>query len=227
MNHLRKMMQLSEEGLLLVVDKPAGWTSFDVVARVRRLASVRKVGHAGTLDPFATGVLLLLLGKMTRQQDRLMAGEKEYLLTARLGRTADSHDVTGKLTGTSTLAGVEQQSIEAALEQFRGVIQQVPPMHSALKVNGQRLYKLAHKGKSIERKPRQVEINRLQLRSWQPPRLELEVTCGKGTYIRSLVRDLGRALGCGAFVETLVRTRVGEYRIADALTLDELEQKLK
>ncbi len=220
-------MQLSEEGLLLVVDKPAGWTSFDVVARVRRLASVRKVGHAGTLDPFATGVLLVLLGKMTRQQDRLMDGEKEYRLTARLGRTTDSHDITGKLTGTSTLAGVNQKSIEAALEQFRGVIQQVPPMHSALKVNGQRLYKLAHKGKSITREPRQVEVRRLHLVNWQPPGLELEVTCSKGTYIRSLARDLGRVLGCGAFVETLVRTRVGEYRLAEAMSLDELEKKLK
>ncbi len=224
---LRRMMNLPEEGLLLVVDKPAGWTSFDVVARVRRLTGIRKVGHAGTLDPFATGVLLLLLGKMTRRQDHLMAGEKEYRLRALLGRTTDSHDITGRLTGSSTLGGIDRSQIETALLHFRGSIEQVPPMFSAIKIDGKRLYKLARQGRQVQRTPRQVEISRLELTGWQDSRLELEVTCSKGTYIRSLIRDLGRSLGCGALVETLQRTRVGEYRLEEALTLNELEQRLK
>ncbi len=220
-------MKLPEGGQLLVVDKPAGWTSFDVVAKVRRLTGVRKVGHAGTLDPFATGVLLILLGAMTKRQDELMTGEKEYRLTARLGRTSDSHDVTGRLTGSCGLTGIDRAAIAAVLPEFQGTIQQVPPMHSALKIGGKRLYKLARQGRRVERQPRTVQISELELVAWRSPWLELRVACGKGTYIRSLVRDLGRRLGCGALVQSLQRTRVGDYRLETAVTPAELERKLK
>lgn len=212
-------------GALLLIDKPDGPTSFGVVARVRRLAGVKKVGHAGTLDPFATGLLLVLVGKATRLQDGFLGADKRYLARLRLGATSDSHDRTGKVVECDGPLP-DRAAVEAALVAFRGEIEQIPPMHSAIKIGGRRLYKAARRGETVERPPRSVRVDRLDLLACEGPFVDLDIACSKGTYVRSLARDLGEALGCGALVEELRRTASGEHRVEDAITLAELERRL-
>ncbi len=206
----------------LVIDKPAGWTSFDVVARARRLLGVRKIGHAGTLDPAATGVLPRAVGHATRVLEYLTEADKTYLADITFGVETDSHDRDGVVTAVRDASSLTREQVELALSGFRGPILQVPPMHAAIKVEGRRLYELARRGEVIERAPRPVVINALVLEAWEPPVATLLVDCSKGTYIRALARDLGAVTGVGAHLSRLVRTRSGPFTLDDAISLEAL-----
>ncbi len=203
--------------------KPVEWTSFDVVRKVRSVAKVRKVGHAGTLDPFAEGVLVLCLGKATKRVSQLMDLDKEYLARAKLGVTTDTLDPSGVVTDTAPVPVLTHSDIVEILDRFVGTIEQVPPMFSALKVNGIRLYQLARAGKTVPRDSREVRIYGIELVAWYPPdELELKVTCGKGTYIRTLAADLAQALDTVGYLTALTRTRVGPYGRADTIKMEQL-----
>ena len=209
------------------IDKPAGWTSHDVVARVRRLAGQKRVGHAGTLDPIATGVLPVVLGTATRLVEYLADADKAYRATVVLGATTDTYDREGTLTPSANTSMPSLQEVETALQQFRGEIEQLPPMHSAIKIGGKKLYELARQGIEVERQPRKVTISNLVLEEYKPPTLQIFVECSKGTYIRSLAHDLGTALGRGAYLEALIRTRHGPFTLEGATTLEGLEAAFK
>lgn len=209
---------------ILNVDKPPGMTSHDVVDAVRRLAGQRKVGHAGTLDPMATGVLLLCLGQATRLSEYLMAGRKRYRATVVVGVETDTYDAEGEVVSTGGRIEFSRQEIESALAGFQGHIEQVPPMYSALKQGGQSLHRLARQGRVVERHPRPVEIDEIRLLDWTPPALILEVDCSPGTYIRSLAHDLGQRLGAGAHLACLVRLRSGRFILEEAASLERLEE---
>ncbi|UCH10306.1 MAG: tRNA pseudouridine(55) synthase TruB [Fidelibacterota bacterium] len=203
--------------------KPKDWTSFDVVKKIRSATGIRKVGHAGTLDPFAEGILLICLGAATKRSSQLMALEKEYIATVKLGSTTDTLDPTGDISASAPVPDLTQDEITPVLTRFTGTVRQIPPMFSALKVDGTRLYKLARAGKSIPRKPRLVQIHTIRLLDWRPPdELEIQVTCGKGTYIRSLAADVAQDLQTVGYVIRLTRTRVGAYGPEDALRLEQL-----
>jgi tRNA pseudouridine55 synthase len=208
----------------LVIDKPAGWTSFDVVARARRLLGEKKVGHAGTLDPAATGVLPLAVGSATKTLEYLANASKTYLADVTFGVETDSHDIDGRVTAVRDASALTRDRLEVILGGFRGDLLQIPPMHSAIKIQGQRLYDLARRGEEIERAPRPVTINRLELVAWEPPVATLWVDSSKGTYIRSLARDIGEAAGTGAFMSNLVRYRTGPFHLCEALTMQELAE---
>lgn len=208
---------------LLLVDKPAGMTSHDVVRRVRRIYQTRKVGHAGTLDPLATGVLPIAVNDGTKLLQFLLVEEKSYRATCRLGVTTDSLDADGQVVRERPVPPLEQTAIAAVCRDFLGEIEQVPPMHSAIKQNGQPLYKLAHQGKTVARQARSVRIDRLEIVAWEAPLLTLEIACGKGTYVRSLVADIGERLGCGAHVTSLRRLSCGDFKLAECYRLEQLE----
>lgn len=208
---------------IFIIDKAPGMTSHDVVARVRRITRQKRVGHAGTLDPMATGVLPVVVGQATRLVEYLSDADKAYRATLTLGMTSDTYDREGEIVATPDAAMPPRDDIERALDSFRGDIEQVPPMHSALKVGGKKLYELARQGIEVERKARPVQITRLEIEAYRPPHLQLFIECSKGTYIRSLAHDLGEALGIGALLDALVRTRVGAFMREDAITLDGLE----
>jgi len=207
---------------ILNINKPRGITSFQVVAAVRRAAGMRKVGHGGTLDPDADGVLPVCLGQATRVSQYLLEAGKTYLAEIELGITTDTYDLSGRVIARGDAGAVTREQIEAVIAGFRGVISQTPPMYSALKHHGQPLYKLARRGITVARPAREVSIYRLEIKQWQPPRLTLEIDCGRGTYIRALAHDLGERLGCGAALASLSRLRCGPFRLADALTPDEI-----
>lgn len=207
---------------VLNIDKPQGFTSHDVVARVRKLAGIRRVGHAGTLDPLATGVLLVCVGAATRITDYLQAGRKIYRTTLRLGETTDTYDAEGRIMQTAPVPELSAAELEGVLHAFRGELQQVPPMYSAVKHQGKALYELARAGIEIERKPRQITVFDLVIEDWQSPHLTLRIECSPGTYVRSLAYDIGLALGCGAHVRTLRRLASGSWRVEDAVTLETL-----
>ncbi len=209
---------------ILNVDKPAGMTSHDVVDAIRRAAGQRKVGHAGTLDPMATGVLLVCLGQATRVAEYLMAGRKHYRATIVLGTSTDTYDVEGEIIASSGPTDFSRAEIEAALACFVGCIEQVPPMYSAIKRDGRPLYELARQGQTVEREPRRVEIDQIKLLDWTPPSFIVEVICSPGTYIRSLAHDLGQHLGSGAYLATLVRMASGQFTLEEAVSLDRLEE---
>ena len=210
-------------GGVLCVDKPLGITSHDVVNRVRRLAGLRRVGHAGTLDPLATGVMLLCLGRSTRLVEYLVGHDKLYETTVRLGQTTTTYDAEGEIVAERPFTHLSLSQIQDALESFRGDIQQQPPLYSAIKQGGQPLYKLARQGKTdVERPFRPVIIRELTLLGWEPPRLSLRIGCSSGTYIRSLGHDLGEALGCGGHLTGLRRLAVGDFGVEDAVPLDQL-----
>jgi tRNA pseudouridine55 synthase len=208
----------------LNVDKPAGVTSHDVVDAIRRVSGQRKVGHAGTLDPLATGVLLVCLGQATRVSEYLMAGQKRYRATIVLGATTDTYDADGKAVSSEGRTDFERAEIEAALEHFRGQIEQVPPMYSAIKRNGQPLYRLAREGETVDRPPRSVVVREFTLVDWTSPSLIAEITCSPGTYVRSLAHDLGQQLGSGAYLAALVRLRSGRFSLEQAASLERLEE---
>jgi tRNA pseudouridine55 synthase len=208
---------------ILNFNKAQGWTSHDVVAYVRRQVGQKRVGHAGTLDPLATGVLLVCLGQATRLSEYLMASDKVYLARVHLGVTTDTYDAEGQVSGTSDVR-VDEAALQAALRRFTGEIDQVPPMYSALKQGGQRLYRLARQGVHVERPPRKVRIEAISLRQLSWPELTLEIHCSSGTYIRSLAHDLGQTLGCGAHLSGLVRLASGSFRVEQAVNASEIER---
>jgi tRNA pseudouridine55 synthase len=212
---------------ILNINKPRGKTSFSIVAMVKRLSGERRVGHAGTLDPDATGVLPVCLGRGTRLTEFLVNDTKTYLAQIELGAATDTYDSSGQITQKGDPSGINRQQLESSLDRFRGQIRQTPPMYSAIKHRGQPLYELARAGIKIERKSRPATIYRLELVSWQPPTVTIEVECSKGTYIRSLAHDLGQSLDCGAYLKSLVRTRCGLFNIKDAISIPQLEEAFR
>ena len=206
---------------IIIIDKPQEWTSNDVVSRLRRVFNTRRIGHGGTLDPMATGVLPVFVGRATRGVEFFEHAEKTYETVLRLGMTTDTEDITGTVL-TQQDAFVTRDQLEAVLERFRGEILQVPPMYSALKINGQKLVDLARKGKEVERQPRPITIHELTLLGMEADGIRLRVRCSKGTYIRTLCKDIGEALGCGGCMASLRRVQAGEYTIAEAVPLMEL-----
>ena len=212
---------------VLVIDKPKGPTSFDVVRQVRGLLRVKKVGHTGTLDPMATGVLPLCLGEATKVAGFVTEGDKAYDAVVRLGAETDTQDAEGQVTAQAPVPALTTALLEAALGRFRGTFDQMPPMYSAVKVGGKRLYELARAGEEIERASRQVTVYELVLRDFNATQLRLSVRCSKGFFVRTLAYDLGRALGCGAHLEALRRTTSGPFTLAQALPLAEVPALLQ
>ena len=205
----------------ILIDKPPGCTSHDVVARIRRHFQIEKVGHAGTLDPNATGLLVILLGKGTKLSEKLMGSDKVYEGTAKFGETTDSYDSDGEVTGSLPLLPMTLDELNTATESFVGDQMQIPPMVSAIKKDGVPLYKLARKGVEVERKPKLIRIYRFRFTSYEEPFGKFRVACTKGTYVRSLVHDLGEKLGCGAHLTQLRRLTSGRLDVADAIPLDQ------
>ena len=206
---------------IVIIDKPQGWTSQDVTARLRRVFNTRRIGHGGTLDPMATGVLPVFVGRATRGVEFFEHAEKTYETVLRLGMTTDTEDISGNVL-TEQDAFVTGEELEAVLEKFRGDILQVPPMYSALKINGQKLVDMARKGKTVERQPRPITIHELTLLGMEAEGIRLRVRCSKGTYIRTLCKDIGEALGCGGCMAALRRVQAGEYTIDEAVPLLQL-----
>lgn len=206
----------------LNIDKPSDLTSHDVVAQVRRQLKIKKVGHAGTLDPLATGVLVLCMGAATRLSEYVMHATKQYRARVRLGVTTDTYDAEGEIVAERDPSGITRQAVELALTGFTGDIEQMPPMYSAIKQQGKKLYELARAGQVVERDLRPVRIDSLDLVDWSPPEFTLEITCSAGTYIRSLAHDLGETLGVGAHLTGLTRTASGNFRLAESVTLETL-----
>ena len=212
-----------EAGEVLLLDKPLTWTSFDVVRKVKNTLRIKKIGHAGTLDPLATGLLILCTGKKTKEIDLIQAQEKEYTGTFRLGQTTPSFDLETPVDAELPFEHLEEAAIRAATASFTGLIEQTPPLFSAVKVNGERAYEVARRGEEAVIKSKQVTIKEFEITRLALPEVDFRVVCSKGTYIRSLARDFGAALGCGAHLTKLVRTRIGEYQLAEALNMDQIE----
>lgn len=209
---------------VLVVDKPAGHTSHDVVMMVKKRLKARKVGHIGTLDPFATGVLPLCINDATRLARFLEDGKKEYIATIKLGEETDTYDKEGRVVAREDIASINREDIISVLMSFKGRIQQVPPIFSAIKVNGTPLYKLARQGVIVERKPKEVEIYDIEIKDIEAPFVSIRIVCSKGTYIRSLAFDAGRRLGCGAHLISLRRTKNGHFSLEHSISIDKLEE---
>ncbi len=209
---------------ILVVDKPKGLTSHDIVDLVRKRFGIKKAGHAGTLDPMATGVLVLLLGAHTRLSGKLMSDDKDYDAAMLLGVRSDTGDAWGRLEDTGNRLEYTRKEIEDVFNRFRGEIEQRPPMYSSVKVNGRKLYELARKGISIDVKPRKVIIKRMEILKQEIPNITFSLTCSKGTYVRQLCVDIGDALGCGAHLSGLRRTRSGRFSILEAVDMAGLER---
>lgn len=214
---------------VLVIDKPAGWTSMDVCAKLRGILRERRIGHGGTLDPMATGVLPVFVGRATRAVEFAVEGEKEYLAALKLGVITNTQDMTGEVLEKRPV-NVERERLKEVLPHFTGAISQIPPMYSAIKIQGKKLYQLARAGQEVERAPRPVTIHALEVTDEVPedfPREEdtwyLRVCCSKGTYVRTLCHDIGQALGCGGSMSALRRTRVGDYTLEGAATLDQIQ----
>ena len=219
-------------GEIIGIDKPLGWTSFDAVKRLRGAVQRRlnvkkfKVGHAGTLDPLATGVLIICTGRATREIERLQNGTKEYIATIRLGATTPSFDLETEIDATYPYEHITEDMVREVLPRFTGHIMQVPPVYSAVKVDGKRAYKYARKGTEVELKAKPLVIEELEMLPSELPELRLRIVCSKGTYIRALTRDIGKALGSGAHLTALCRTRVGDVRIEDCLSVDRAVEEI-
>lgn len=213
-------------GEIILVDKPAGWTSFKVVNTIRKTIGVKKVGHTGTLDPMATGLLIICTGKKTKEISNFLNSDKTYTGTITLGKTSPSMDKETKTEHHHLDNNINKKKIEEAANQFIGEIDQTPPMYSAIKIKGKRLYSLARKGIEVERPARRVRINAFRILNVKLPDIEFEVDCSKGTYIRVLANDLGQSLGCGAILSELRRTKIGDFNVKSALKMDEFAIKL-
>ena len=212
---------------IIIIDKPAGWTSMDVCGKLRGILKTKKVGHAGTLDPMATGVLPVFVGNATRAVSYAEAGDKEYIAGLRLGLVTNTQDTSGEVLEQHPAEGITRGQLEAVLARFTGEIQQVPPMYSAIKIGGQKLYELARKGQEIERPARTVTIHGLELLEPEEPGGDwrLRVRCSKGTYVRTLCHDIGRALGCGGCMSSLRRTMAAGFTLAECRTIEEVQQQ--
>ena len=220
----RNKPDISVDGFLNFY-KPSGMTSMDALRQIKRITGQRKkVGHGGTIDPLARGVLPICFGQATRLMDYLVDGTKRYQMEIKLGASTTTYDAEGEVVQTGEVGSLTREAVEQALQGFIGVIQQTPPMYSAIKLQGQRLYTLARAGIEVAREPRTVEIHEIQLVDYHPPRLELEVQCGRGVYMRSLAHDLGQLLGCGGYVTDLVRLSCGGFAAEEAVTLEQLEE---
>ena len=223
-----------EEGQVLLVDKPLDWTSFDVVQKIRNLIRIKKVGHAGTLDPLATGLLVLCTGRFTKKINEYMAQEKEYTGDLTLGATTPTYDLESKPENFKDVSFITSDKIFNAASQFVGEIMQVPPAHSAIKIDGKRVYELARQGKEVKIEPRKISIKEFEITkivkgspSGEMPVVSFRVVCSTGTYIRSLANDFGATLGCGAYLSSLCRTRIGDSKLEAAKSLQEWEEEIK
>jgi tRNA pseudouridine55 synthase len=216
-----------EEGKLILIDKPYEWTSFDVVRKIRYLVKTKKVGHAGTLDPLATGLLIVCTGRFTKKINEYMAREKEYTGIITLGAVTPTYDLESEPRDFQSYAEITQEQLEIATQQFTGNIMQVPPIHSAIKKEGKRVYELARRGEEVQLDPRPVTISAFEIVKAELPEVHFRVVCSTGTYIRSLANDFGAALGCGGYLSRLCRTRIGEFLLSDASTIEDFEKKIR
>jgi tRNA pseudouridine55 synthase len=216
-----------DTGQVLLIDKPLRWTSFDVVRKVRNLVRTKKVGHAGTLDPLATGLLIVCTGKFTKRINEYMAREKEYTGTITLGAITPTYDLESEPQDFKPFEQLTKADIEAATHQFTGDIKQLPPAHSAIKVDGKRLYELARQGKEVKSEPRNVTISEFEITAVELPVVHFRVVCSTGTYIRSLANDLGAALNCGGYLSSLCRTRIGEFTLQQSRNMEETERWIR
>jgi tRNA pseudouridine55 synthase len=213
----------ASEGRLMLINKPLRWTSFDVVNKLRYKLKIKKIGHAGTLDPLATGLLIICTGKMTKRIDEYQAQEKEYTGKFVIGQTTPSFDLETEVTAPIDISGITDLQIREASKKFIGQLQQIPPAHSAIKVDGKRSYELARQGKEVELRPREVTVSEFEITSIEKPIIGFRIVCSKGTYIRSLARDFGNELGVGAYLSELCRTRIGDYQLEHAISVDQVE----
>lgn len=212
---------------MLLINKPPEWTSFDVVQKLRNIIRVKKIGHAGTLDPLATGLLIICTGKFTKKINEYMAQEKEYTGTFTLGATTPTYDLESEPENFKPFDDITEEEIKAATLKFTGEIQQIPPAHSAIKVGGKRVYELARQGKEVILEPRKVTIREFEIVKIGLPIIHFRVVCTTGTYIRSLAKDFGEALDCGAYLSSLCRTRIGEFLVTNAQTIEGIQEKMK
>lgn len=210
-----------EDGQVLLINKPLEWTSFDVVRKIRNTIKIKKVGHAGTLDPLATGLLILCTGKFTKRINEYMAQEKEYTGTFTFGASTPTYDLESEPTDFKDYNSITPEQLQVIAKQYTGDLLQVPPMHSAIKKDGVRVYELARKGQTIELEPRKIVIKAFEITKIELPVVHFRVVCSTGTYIRSLANDVGRAAGCGAYLSSLCRTRIGEFTIEQAMTMEQ------
>ena len=215
-----------EQGKVLLINKPLNWTSFDVVRKVRNLVKIKKVGHAGTLDPLATGLLIICTGKFTKRINEFMAREKEYTGSFTLGATTPTYDLESEPDNFKPFNHLTVDEIKKATSQFTGEIMQVPPAHSAIKQQGKRVYELARQGKEVVLEPRKLLISEFEITDIALPVVSFRVVCSTGTYIRSLAHDFGQALGCGAYLSSLCRTRIGEFKNENAMSMEEFEKTI-
>jgi tRNA pseudouridine55 synthase len=220
-------MQQESYGEVFLINKPLEWTSFDVVKKVRNALQIKKVGHAGTLDPLATGLLIVCAGKMTKQIEGFMGQEKEYTGTFVLGATTESFDLEKPVIPVADPTAITLEQVKTAVEQLSGTILQIPPMHSAIKVDGKRVYASARLGIEVKMEPRQVEVREFEISRFENAEVHFRISCSKGTYIRSLARDLGEILGVGAYLKSLCRTRIGSYSLKDAHEVPQLVEEIK
>ncbi len=219
-------MQLNpffESGQVMLIDKPLDWTSFDVVRKVRNMIKIKKVGHAGTLDPLATGLLILCTGKYTKKINEYMAKEKEYTGTITLGASTPTYDLESEPVDQCSVDHLTDEFIRSTTQKFTGPILQVPPIHSAIKINGKRVYELARKGQDVELEPRPVTIHEFEITAIKLPEVNFRIVCSTGTYIRSIANDFGKELGVGGYLSKLCRTRIGEFKLEDAMSMDQVK----
>jgi tRNA pseudouridine55 synthase len=216
-----------EEGRVLLIDKPLRWTSFDAVRKIRNLIKIKKVGHAGTLDPLATGLLIVCTGKFTKKINEYMAQEKEYTGTITLGAITPTYDLESEPIAFKTTDHLTPEAIEKARHAFTGNILQIPPIHSAIKKDGKRVYELARRGEEVKLDPRPVNISTFGIEKIDGPVVHFRVVCSTGTYIRSLANDFGAALGVGGYLSSLCRTRIGDFRLEDAMSIENFEKEIK
>ncbi|WP_373398537.1 tRNA pseudouridine(55) synthase TruB [Algoriphagus halophilus] len=220
-------MQEQPYGEVFLINKPLEWTSFDVVKKVRNALKIKKVGHAGTLDPLATGLLIVCAGKMTKQIEGFMGQEKEYTGTFVLGSTTESFDLEKPVIPVADAAHITLEEVKSAVKQLTGDILQVPPMHSAIKVDGKRVYESARKGIDVKMEPRSVQVREFEITRFEAGEIDFRISCSKGTYIRSLARDLGEILEVGAYMSALCRTRIGGFKLSEAKELPHLIEEIK
>jgi len=220
-------MQEEPYGEVFLINKPYQWTSFDVVKKVRNALKIKKVGHAGTLDPLATGLLIVCAGKKTKSIDSYMAQEKEYTGTFVIGKTTESFDLEKEVTDVADPSAITLDQVKSAVAQLSGNILQIPPMHSAIKVDGKRVYESARKGLEVKMEARPVTVSEFEITAFENPEVHFRIVCSKGTYIRSLARDLGEILGVGAYMSSLTRTRIGDFSLQEAEELTDLIEKIK